>query len=68
MQQHLARQHMLLEKELDEVNNSRSLREVGETTLGQLRELYNQLQEQYKMDRQQSIGFSQLITNKIMLV
>ena len=54
IQQQLARQQMLLEKEQDAVTSGRSLREQREVTLGQVREMYRQMQDQMKKERQQS--------------
>lgn len=54
VQQQLARQQVLLEREQDEVNSSRSLREQKEGTLTNLKELYRQMQDQLKTERQQS--------------
>ena len=54
VQQQLARQQMLLEKEQDQISASRTLREQREMTLGQIREMYRQMQEQLKTERQQS--------------
>lgn len=54
IQQQLARQQMLLEKEQDGVNTHRTLREQRDVTLGQVREMYRKMQSQLKTDRQQS--------------
>ena len=54
VQQQLARQQILMEREQDEVHASRSLREQGEQTLGQARAAYHQMQEHLKAERQQS--------------
>lgn len=54
VQQQLARQQMLLEKEQDQISASKTLREQREMTLGQIREMYRQMQEQLKTERQQS--------------
>ena len=54
IQQQLARQQTLLEKEQDEVNTHRTLREQRDVTLGQVREMYRKMQSQLKTERQQS--------------
>ena len=54
VQQQLARQQVLLEREQDEVHASHSLREQREETLTHLRGLYRQMQDQMKTERQQS--------------
>lgn len=53
VQQQLARQQMLLEKEQDELSTNRTLREQRDVTLGQVREMYRQMQDQLKTERQQ---------------
>lgn len=54
IQQQLARQQMLLEKEQDNLMASRTLRDQREATLAQVREMYRGMQEQVKKERQQS--------------
>ena len=44
---------MLLEKEQDELSTNRTLREQRDVTLGQVREMYRQMQDQLKTERQQ---------------
>ena len=54
IQQQLARQQMLLEKEQDNLMASRTVRDQREATLAQVREMYRGMQEQVKKERQQS--------------
>ena len=54
VQQQLARQQLLVEKEQEEVHASHSLREARDATLSQVREMYRQMQDHLKAERQQS--------------
>ena len=54
VQQQLARQQVLLEREQDDVNSSRGLREQKEGILNHLRDLYRQMLDTLKTERQQS--------------
>ena len=54
VQQQLARQQTLLEKEQDEVSTNHTLREQREVTLGQVREMYRQMLAKLKAERLQS--------------
>ena len=56
VQQQLARQQTLLEKEQDEVSMNHTLREQREVTLGQVREMYRQMQAKLKAERQRTLG------------
>ena len=53
IQQQLAKQQMLLEKEQDELSTHRTLREQREATLGSVRKMYQQMQDQLRTERQQ---------------
>ena len=54
IQQQLARQQMLVEKEADEHTGMTQLRRQKEETLAQVREMYRGMQDQVKRERQQS--------------
>lgn len=54
VQQHLAKQQMLVEAEQDKHTVTSQLRAQKETTLSQIREFYRNLVQQLKNDRQQS--------------
>ena len=54
VQQQLARQQVLLEREQDDVSSSRGLREQKEGILNHLRDLYRQMLDTLKTERQQS--------------
>ena len=54
VQQQLARQQMLLEQEQDTFTGLNQLRQQKEKTLTDVRQLYKNMQEQVKNERQQS--------------
>ena len=53
IQQQLARQQMLLEQEQDTLSSMSQFREQREKTLGDVRQLYRNMQDQVKKERQQ---------------
>ena len=54
IQQQLARQQMLMEREQDKHSTLHQLRVQREETLVQVREMYRSMQEQVKRERQKS--------------
>ena len=60
LQQQLARHQMLLEKEQDRQAGSQKLRNQCEVTLGHVRDMYRQLQDQLRQEREQSEGVGEL--------
>ncbi|CAI8056769.1 Coiled-coil domain-containing protein 40 [Geodia barretti] len=59
VQQQLARQQVLLEREQDDVNSSRGLREQKEGILNHLKDLYRQMLDTLKTERQQTVELRQ---------
>ncbi len=53
IQQQLARQQMLLEQEQDTLSSMSQFREQREKTLGDVRQLYRNMQDQVKEERQE---------------
>lgn len=60
LQQQLARHQMLLEKEQDRQAGSQKLRNQCEVTLSHVRDMYRQLQDQLRQEREQSEGVGEL--------
>ena len=57
VQQQLARQQMLMEKELDELATLKQMREQKQTNLSQVKEVHQKLKMQLKKTEEQGIPY-----------
>lgn len=62
IQQQLARQQMILEQEQDSLSGLNQLRQQKEKTVENVRQLYRNMQDQLKKERQQSEKYMIVLT------